>query len=361
MDPDYLNCLVHDYISTVDQKLAKKFKKEAKLTSELPPGSPVIGDVVKYFNETSNNTKKKRKNDFPKEESTSIKKSKEDPAPDDVVLLKQELKKRLKPVERKKIFIRNVRKDCTYEDFQEKVEKFGEVADFFNPGRGCFITFASAKAAQECVAALNKTEIAGKIVLINIAREESEAEANTIEGCKLFVHGVKQETDEEDIKAAFEEFGKVVDSFNPGKGFAFVTFSTPEEATAAAEALNGKEVCGSTVSVNVSKPKVNPEADKNEGVKAAKNKKEKKLDIRLFVNNVGEDTSQDDLKAAFSAHGYVTNAYNPGKGFAFVDFATEDEANAAIEALNGKEVCGKEVECNIAKFKKKVQKGRARS
>ena len=56
-------------------KLRNKFKKDAKLTSELPPVSPVIGDVVQY--ETSNNTKKKRKNDFPKEESTSIKKSKE--------------------------------------------------------------------------------------------------------------------------------------------------------------------------------------------------------------------------------------------------------------------------------------------
>ena len=59
------------------------------------------------------------------------------------------------PVERKKIFIRNVRKNCTYEDFQEKVERFGEVTDFFNPGRGCFITFSSSKAAKECVAVLN--------------------------------------------------------------------------------------------------------------------------------------------------------------------------------------------------------------
>ena len=111
----------------------------------------------------------------------------------------------------------------------------------------------------------------------------------------------------------------------------------------------------------MSKPKEKPEADKKEGVKSGKKKKEKKEGIRLFVNNVSEDTSQDDLKAAFSAHGSVTDAYNPGKGFAFVTFATEDEANAAIEALNGKEVCGKEVECNIAMFKKKVQKGRARS
>ena len=45
----------------------------------------------------------------------------------------------------------------------------------------------------------------------------------------------------------------------------------------------------------------------------------------------------------FKAHGTVTDTYNQGKGFAFVNFATEVEANAAIEALNGKEICGNKV------------------
>ena len=90
--------------------------------------------------------------------------------------------KRVKPVtvERRKIFIRNVGKDCFFEDVQEKVEKFGDVTDFLNPGRGfCFLTFSSSKAAKECVAALNKIEIAGKVVLMNIAREQSESEAES--------------------------------------------------------------------------------------------------------------------------------------------------------------------------------------
>ena len=33
----------------------------------------------------------------------------------------------------------------------------------------------------------------------------------------------------------------LVDSFNPGKGFAFVTFSTPEEETVAEEAIGAEE------------------------------------------------------------------------------------------------------------------------
>ena len=265
------------------------------------------------------------------------------------------------PAERREIFIRNVGKDFVYEDFKSKVEQFGEVTNFVNSGRGfCFLTFSSTEAANACVVALNNTEIAGKTVQMNIARKKTVAGAtDNVDGCKLFVHGVKQETDADELKTAFEKFGNVTDSFNPGKGFAFVTFSTPEEATAAAEGLNGKEVCGNSVSVNVSKPKVKPEAEKKEGGKALK-KKKALASVRLFVNNVSENTSQDDLKAAFSAHGTVTDAYNPGKGFAFVNFATADEAQAAIDALSGQEVCGKEVECNIAKFKK-VQKGRGKS
>ena len=53
MYTEYLNIIVYDYLSQVDPKLAKKFKKEANVTEELPPGSPAIGEIVKFFNETS--------------------------------------------------------------------------------------------------------------------------------------------------------------------------------------------------------------------------------------------------------------------------------------------------------------------
>ena len=151
------------------------------------------------------------------------------------------------PIERKKIYIRNVGKDCVYEDLQETVEKFGEVTDFFNAGKGfCFLTFSSGKAAKDCVVALNKTEIAGKTILVNIAREESESlvASNVIEGCKVFVHGVKQDTSDGDIKAEFEKFGKVVDTFNPGKGFAFVTCISKKKWTPSSYQAKSQQYCG---------------------------------------------------------------------------------------------------------------------
>jgi len=358
-DTDDVNNIVLNYLAIVTPKLAKKFRKDVNILGDLPTGSPRLFDIVEYFKEGVDDTKEdkeEKKRKASDEISDSHKKIKVKN------LGSGSSPKVSSPIERKKIFIRNVGKESVYEDFQESVEKFGEVTDFLNPGRGfCFLTFSTGKSAKDCVTALNKTEIAGKVVLMNIAREESESESTSGESRKLFVHGVQQDIDEDDIKAEFESFGKIIDCFNPGKGFAFVTFSLPEEAAAAADALSGKEVFGRIISVNVSKPKVKLPANDSKEIKSKKKKKEKTEGVRVFVNNVSEDTSQDELKRAFAEYGSVTDAYNPGKGFAFVNFSTEDEANVAIEAMNGKEVCGKEIECNIARFKKKMQKGRARS
>merc|ERR1712037_927594 len=73
--------------------------------------------------------------------------------------------------EGRKIFIHNVGEEMVYETFQEKVEKFGEVTDFFNPGRGfAFITFSTNEEAQACIKGMDNTEVAGNIIQMNIAR-----------------------------------------------------------------------------------------------------------------------------------------------------------------------------------------------
>merc|ERR1712106_1161469 len=166
--------------------------------------------------------------------------------------------------EGRKIFIHNVSEEATYEDFQPEVEKHGEVTDFFNPGRGFgFITFSTNEEAQACIKAMDNTEVSGRTIQMNIARPKGEKPApgtggkrqEAPEGCKLFVHGITQETDNSTLQTAFEAHGTVLDAYNPGKGFAFVTFSKPAEAKAAMEALEGTEVAGCYVTINVAKPR----------------------------------------------------------------------------------------------------------
>ena len=61
-------------MAKVDTKLAKKFMKVAKVTEQLPLGSPGIGDIAKHFNETS--AKKIKRNIEIERESTFPKKTK---------------------------------------------------------------------------------------------------------------------------------------------------------------------------------------------------------------------------------------------------------------------------------------------
>ena len=62
----------------------------------------------------------------------------------------------------------------------------------------------------------------------------------------------------------------------------------------------------------------------------------------IYVGNLAYATDDESLRAAFAAYGEVTSARvvtdrmtNRSKGFGFVEMPNEDEANAAIAALNG--------------------------
>ena len=51
------------------------------------------------------------------------------------------------------------------------------------------------------------------------------------EGCKLFVYGVNESTSNHELQEEFEKFGTVTDTYNTGKGYAFVTFDNKEDAS----------------------------------------------------------------------------------------------------------------------------------
>lgn len=83
----------------------------------------------------------------------------------------------------------------------------------------------------------------------------------TVNPAKLFVGNLNYRMTAEDLRAAFSEFGEIVDCIvmtdkfsGRSKGFGFVTFSTAEEADAALNALNGKEVMERQIFVSVARP-----------------------------------------------------------------------------------------------------------
>ena len=79
---------------------------------------------------------------------------------------------------------------------------------------------------------------------------------------KLFVGNLDFKITENDLQDAFAAHGNVIETnlvtdrtTGRPRGFAFVTMSTPDEAQNAISALNGKELAGRALTVNVAKPR----------------------------------------------------------------------------------------------------------
>jgi cold-inducible RNA-binding protein len=80
--------------------------------------------------------------------------------------------------------------------------------------------------------------------------------------------------------------------------------------------------------------------------------------MKLYVGNLSYSTTQDTLHDVFSAHGSVDEVAvitdretGRPRGFAFVAMNNDQEARAAIEALNGAEVDGRTISVNEARPK----------
>ncbi len=78
--------------------------------------------------------------------------------------------------------------------------------------------------------------------------------------------------------------------------------------------------------------------------------------MKLFVGNLSFDVGDDDLRAAFEPFGQVDSAAivrerggSESRGFGFVEMPSRQEALAAIEGMNGKELMGRAVNVNEAR------------
>jgi RNA recognition motif-containing protein len=77
---------------------------------------------------------------------------------------------------------------------------------------------------------------------------------------------------------------------------------------------------------------------------------------KLYVGNLGYSVTESELQEMFTPHGTIESAQlitdrdsGQSKGFGFVEMSSNDEAQAAINALNGKEHDGRALTVNEAK------------
>ncbi len=80
---------------------------------------------------------------------------------------------------------------------------------------------------------------------------------------------------------------------------------------------------------------------------------------KLYVGNLNYDVTEDQLKELFAQHGEIKDIViikdkftGRSKGFGFVEFATSESAQKAVDALNGEDLMGRDLRVNEARPKR---------
>ncbi len=89
--------------------------------------------------------------------------------------------------------------------------------------------------------------------------------------------------------------------------------------------------------------------------------------MNIFAGNLSYSTTDDSLRAAFEAHGEVSSARvisdresGRSRGFGFVEMPNAAEGQAAIQALDGQDLDGRQVKVNEARPKEEGGRGGGR-
>lgn len=171
----------------------------------------------------------------------------------------------------------------------------------------------------------------------------------------IFVKNLDKSIDNQQLCDTFSKFGNIlsckVSTSQRGDslGYGFVHYESEESALKAVEAVDGKMIAGSTVSVAPFKSK----AERGVGNKFT----------NLYIKNIPGEFKDEDFKTAFDKFGAITSskvifdAEGKSKGFGFVNYTTPDEAKAAITEMNNFEIAeGKKLVVTRAQKKAEREK-----
>nr|XP_033809544.1 polyadenylate-binding protein 4 isoform X2 [Geotrypetes seraphini] len=172
----------------------------------------------------------------------------------------------------------------------------------------------------------------------------------------VFIKNLDKSIDNKALYDTFSAFGnilscKVVCDENGSKGYAFVHFETQDAADRAIEKMNGMLL--NDRKVFVGRFKSRKEREEELGARA-------KEFTNVYIKNFGDDMDDERLKEMFSKYGktlsikVMTDSTGKSKGFGFVSFEKHEDANKAVEEMNGKDVNGKMV--FVGRAQKKVER-----
>jgi len=142
-----------------------------------------------------------------------------------------------------RIFMGNLNEGTTEEEVLQVVEPLGEVKKIDLKANFGFIHFKEPNACREAHNVLSKKIINGANPRVQLAEIKK--------GGKVFVGGLNEDVNQEELIAAFVAYGPIVE-YKFVRKFAFFTYDDPGDAKKAVATMNGKDVCDCRIKVAIS-------------------------------------------------------------------------------------------------------------
>jgi polyadenylate-binding protein len=167
------------------------------------------------------------------------------------------------------VYVKNLPDDFDEAKLREMFTAFGEIKSAVlmkggeqkNKNFG-FVNFDKAEEAEQAVDALNNNTYDGKVLYVSRAQKKAEREMELkakfeqmrleqmakYQGVNLYIKNLDDDTDDAKLRKIFEAFGTITsakvmtDPKGNSRGFGFVCYTNPDEATKAVTELNGKIV-----------------------------------------------------------------------------------------------------------------------
>ncbi|KAL5705648.1 Polyadenylate-binding protein 8 [Ranunculus cassubicifolius] len=216
-----------------------------------------------------------------------------------------------------------------------------------------YVNMSNAQEAARAMDVLNFTPLNGKPIRIMYShRDPSIRRSGT---ANIFIKNLDKTLDNKSLHDIFAAFGNILsckiatDPSGQSKGYGFVQYDNEESAQNAINKLD-------KMLINDKQVFVGPFLRKQE----RESPSDKVKFTNVFVKNISESTTDDDLRKIFGEYGPLKSVKamkdddGKPKCFGFVDFENPEDAAKSVEALNGKTF--DEKEWYVGKAQKKVER-----
>lgn len=273
------------------------------------------------------------------------------------------------------IFIKNLHPDIDNKALHDTFSAFGRVlsckvaTDEAGNSKGFgFVHYETAEAAEAAIESVNGMSLNDREVYVgkHFSRKDRESYFEELKAnfTNVFVKNFGPEFTEEELKDLFSTYGKITsvhfekDAEGKSRGFGFVNFEEHDSAVKAVEALNEKEINGQAIYVGrAQKKRERLEELKKQYESTRLEKLSKYQGVNLFVKNLDDSITSEQLEEEFKPFGSITSAKvmvddaGKSKGFGFVCFSTPEEATKAITEMNQRIILGKPLYVALAQRK----------